>query len=681
MPNTSNDRIDFLVARINEADVAYHQNDNPIMTDAEYDAIKRELASLVSDHPEIGDVLNRVGSAPSSSFGKIRHGKPMLSLDNVFNNDQFADFCASAGRFLNIDAKGLIFVAEPKIDGLSISLLYINHELHKAATRGNGIEGEDVTANVMTIEDIPKTLPADAPEMIEIRGEVYMSKADFLALNAKYERTFANPRNAAAGSLRQLDPAVTAERRLSMFAYAKGVSSAKSEQTHWEWLETLRSWGFKVNPLSRRVRFDLKDASSDVMTAEEFHNYINQIRSGLDYDIDGVVYKVDNIDLQDRLGFVGRAPRWAVAWKFPAEKAISKLVDIEIQVGRTGAMTPRAVLEPVNIGGVLVSYATLHNEDEINRRDVRIGDMVTLQRAGDVIPQILGSIPSARSDDSVPYVFPQICPVCGSRAVRRADEAVRRCTGGLNCQAQVVERLIHFCSKMAFDIEGMGDKTVEELYNAGIIKTYSDIFAIDESIIPRLSSMDGWGDTSAKKLLNAINAKRKISLARFIYALGIRRVGEQTAKLMAKNYGRVENWFYNMKDIAIDPTRLSAIEFAAIDGVGQAVIDEIFAALNDGVTLSEIEKLIDVLDIEEDITSMSDGHFSGKTIVFTGSLTTMTRSEAKAKAENAGAKISGSVSSKTDYVVLGEDAGSKARKANELGIKTISETEFLNMLD
>lgn len=668
MSEANRDRLSYLLSRIAEADIAYHRNDDPIMTDADYDAMKREAMALRNEFPDMSNILNGVGAPPASGFGKVVHGKPMLSLDNAFNQNDFSDFCDSAARFLNVDPKKLNFVGEPKIDGLSISLTYVNRIFIKAATRGDGFEGEDVTENVKTIPDLPLRLPEDAPDVVEIRGEVYMSKADFLALNESQERKLANPRNAAAGSLRQLDPSVTAKRRLSLFVYARGASTSSVGDTHWEWLETLKRWGFKVNPLSRRL------AGSDI---ESFQEEIGRIRSSLDYDIDGVVYKVDSIELQDRLGFAGRAPRWAIAWKFPAEKAVTMLVDIEIQVGRTGALTPRAVLEPVNVGGVLVQHATLHNEDEINRLGVKPGDLIELERAGDVIPKILRVV---KDNGGPKFNFPILCPVCRSGTERPKDEAVRRCVGGLICDAQVVERLIYFCSRPAFDIEGMGDKTVREFHSLGWIRSPSDIFDMvsNPEAKNKIASLDGWGDASAEKLLNAIANRRRISLSRFILSLGIRRIGEQNAKILARQYKNVTNWVTNMNASAF-PGAEEAEILKSISGFGDAVVEEINAFFGEIENLHEVYRLIELLDIEDDTSSDAAGAMSGKTVVFTGTLR-MTRSEAKQMAENAGANVASSVSRKTDYVVVGEDAGSKATKARELGLNIISEEEFINII-
>ncbi len=662
-------RFDALMARIAEANTAYHTQDAPVSTDAEYDALRREADAILAEHPEYGEaatVLEEVGAAPASGFKKIRHVVPMLSLDNAFGADEFAEFCARIRRFLGLDDSALRFVAEPKIDGLSISLTYEARKFVRAATRGDGTEGEDVTQNLLTLQALPRVLPEDAPEKIEIRGEVYMTKQDFLALNESQARKFANPRNAAAGSLRQLDVSITAQRKLSLFAYAQGDSSAPVAKTHWGYLQALKSWGFSVNPLSELV------AESD---AEAFQKKIALERAGLAYDIDGVVYKIDDLALQTRLGFVGRAPRWAVAWKFPAERAVTVLEAIDIQVGRTGALTPRARLTPVNVGGVLVQHATLHNEDEIARKDIRIGDKVELQRAGDVIPQILGVVKHAEGAEA--FVFPTHCPVCGSLAVRDGEDVVRRCTGGLICQAQIVERLIHFCSRGAFDIEGMGDKTVQEFFEAGLLKSAPDIFRLpahEEAIAAR----EGWGKVSAGKLSAAIRARQKIPLARFIFALGIRRIGENNAKLLARHYGNYQGWRAAMQaagEIGSD----ARLELGSISGIGPTIATDLaafFAEQHNRETLDALEEFLTIEDA--DSAAASNSPLAGKTIVFTGTLT-MARPEAKARAEALGAKVTESVSKKTDYVVVGADAGSKAAKAAALGVAALTEEAFREM--
>jgi DNA ligase (NAD+) len=663
------DRFDALIARIAAANTAYHTKDAPIMTDAEYDALRREADAILAEHPEYGeaaDVLEEIGAKPASGFAKIHHAVPMLSLDNAFDAAEFTEFCARIRRFLGLDETPLAFVAEPKIDGLSISLTYENRVFTKAATRGDGTEGEDVTQNLLTLQTLPRELPPDAPAKIEIRGEVYMTKSDFLALNESQERKFANPRNAAAGSLRQLDVSITAKRKLSLFAYAQGESSSPVAATHWDYLQILKTWGFSVNPLSQRI---------DESGAEKFQADIALARATLPYDIDGVVYKINDLSLQTRLGFAGRAPRWAIAWKFPAERAVTVLEAIEIQVGRTGALTPRAKLTPVNVGGVLVQHATLHNEDEIARKDIRIGDTVELQRAGDVIPQILGVIKHAKN--SSPFQFPTHCPICGSIAVRDGDDVVRRCTGGLICTAQITERLIHFCSRGAFDIEGMGDKTVIEFHEAGWLKSPPDIFKLPEHEA-EIAGREGWGKTSAAKLSAAIEARRTISLPRFIFALGIRRIGENNAKLLARHYGSYANWRESMvaaTEIGSD----ARLELGSISGIGPTIATDLaafFAEQHNLDTLDALTAYVTITDAET--AAASSSLLAGKTIVFTGTLS-MARPEAKARAESLGAKVTESVSKKTDYVVVGADAGSKATKAAELGLTILTEQEFRDL--
>jgi len=659
------EKLEKLLAKIAAADAAYHGRNKPEITDAEYDALRREAEALLAGHPELREqaaALAQVGVRPASGFAKVLHRTPMLSLDNVFSPEEFTEFWRGKRRFLGLE-EPFELVAEPKIDGLSISLTYEARKFVRAATRGDGTEGEDVTANILTLQSLPRELPEDAPDFIEIRGEVYMTKADFLALNEGQEKQFANPRNAAAGSLRQLDARVTARRKLSLFAYAQGETSVPVAQTHWGYLETLQRWGFDVNPLSKRVAEG---------AGEAFQDSIGEARAGLPYDIDGVVYKVNDITLQTRLGFVGRAPRWAVAWKFPAEKASTLLEDIEIQVGRTGALTPRAKLMPVNVGGVLVQYATLHNEDEIARKDVRIGDTVELQRAGDVIPQILGVL--KRGEHTKPYKFPHLCPACGAHAVREDDDVVRRCTGGLSCPAQVVERLIHFCARGAFDIEGMGDKTVREFYEAGLLHSAPDIFELPAHEA-EIAKREGWGGVSAAKLSAAIAARRQIGLEKFIFALGIRRIGENNAKLLARHYGSYTNWKASM----IAATQIGSdarLELGSISGVGPAIATDLAAFFAEDHNLHTLAALERAVSVEDAVSAAAvDSPLAGKVMVFTGTLA-MARPEAKARAEALGAKVTESVSKKTDYVVVGADAGSKAKKAAELGLRILSEQEF-----
>lgn len=666
-----------LAEKIAYHNTAYHHHDAPEISDADYDALRRRYNTLVALYPDAepqNSAANAVGATADPAFGKHIHLVPMLSLDNVFDREEFESFITRATRFLGLEQAGaapLRFVGEPKIDGLSISLTYEHGVFTRGTTRGDGTEGEDVTVNLRTLRDLPHTLPAPYPDLIEIRGEVFLSKADFLALNAAQEaagkRLFANPRNAAAGSLRQLDSSITAQRPLSLFAYAQGFCSDKATRSHWDYLEQLRAWGFVVNPLSRQI-----DGAAE---AEAFFEQVNQDRASLAYDIDGVVYKIDDLTLQNRLGFAGRAPRWAIAWKFPAEQAITRLNAIEIQVGRTGALTPVAHLEPVNVGGVLVTRATLHNEDEITRKDVRVGDTVFVQRAGDVIPQVLGVAPAdPQGEERGPlFHFPDHCPACGALAVRPEGEAVRRCTGGLTCPAQAVERLIHFVSRLAFDIEGLGERSIREFYDAGLIRTPSDIFRLKEHL-PALEQRDGWGEQSVRNLLQAIEGRRTIALSRFIYALGIRRIGESNARLLARHYGSFANWLRQMEAATIIGSD-ARLELGSITGIGNAIASDVVAFVAEPHNRSILAELQAILHITEE-SGASDGPLAGKTIVFTGTLLTMTRPEAKAKAERMGGKVSDSVSKKTDLVVLGEKAGSKAKKAAELNLQTMDEEEW-----
>jgi DNA ligase (NAD+) len=656
-------------------DRLYHEQDAPEISDAEYDALRRRNAAIEARFPHLvraDSPSHRIGGAPETGFAKVRHRVPMLSLDNAMDAGEFAEFCARARRFVGLAADApLAFVAEPKIDGLSINLTYEAGRFVRGATRGDGTEGEDVTANLRTMGSVPTRLKGRAPALIEIRGEVFMTKADFLKMNeaqaAAGQKVFANPRNAAAGSLRQLDPRITAERPLSLFAYALGEASEPVADTHWHYLERLRAWGFQVNPLSRHLASEADAAAFQAEIALE--------RSHLGYDIDGVVYKIDDLALQRRLGFVGRAPRWAIAWKFPAEQATTVLQDIRIQVGRTGALTPVARLEPVNVGGVLVQNATLHNEDEIARKDIRIGDTVVLQRAGDVIPQIVSVVTERRPNGATPFVYPEVCPVCGSHAVRPPGEAVRRCTGGLICEAQRVERLIHFVSRPAFDIDGLGEKTIREFYEEGWLHSPADLFRLP----PReaeIAEREGWGKVSARNLARAIEARRHIPLERFIYALGIRRIGEANARLLARHYGSFANWRSEML-AAVEPGAEARAELVNIIGIGAAIAEELADFFGEVRNVETLDELAAELTIEDAARAQAaDSEIAGKTLVFTGTLETMTRPEAKARAEAMGAKVTDSVSKKTDLVVVGADAGSKARKATELGVRTITETEW-----
>ena len=662
-----------LAELIGSADRAYHEQDAPEITDVAYDTLRRENAAIEARFPGLvrdDSPTKRVGAAPATGFSKLRHLRPMLSLDNAFEAADFSEFLARVRRFLGLAADApLGLVGEPKIDGLSVNLLYEDGVFVHGATRGDGTEGEDITPNLRTIGSVQQALAAPYPARIEIRGEIFLSKQDFLALNAAQERQglrlFANPRNAAAGSLRVLDAGVTAGRPLALFAYAMGDASARVAETHWGWLEQLRAWGFKVNPLSRRL--------ADEAAAAAFQGELAAGRAGLAYDIDGVVYKIDDLALQRRLGFVGRAPRWAIAWKFPAEQATTLLEDIRIQVGRTGALTPVAVLAPVNVGGVLVARATLHNEDEIARKDVRIGDTVTLQRAGDVIPQIIGPVLD-RPRGPATFVFPQVCPACGSAALRPAGEVVRRCTAGLVCPAQATERLIHFVSRPAFDIEGLGEKTILEFHGLGWLAEPAGIFHLSRHKAALLGR-EGWKAKSVENLLRAIQTRRQIGLDRVIFALGIRRVGSTNARLLARHYGNFANWRAQMLAATVVGSE-ERLALGSILGVGKALADELAAFFSEARNVEVLDRLAHELTIGDAVAKAEGGALSGKILVFTGSLETMTRPEAKARAEALGARVTDTVSKRTDLVILGADAGSKAKRAAELGVRTITEAEW-----
>ncbi len=667
-------------------DRRYYTEDAPTVSDADYDALRRRYEAIEAAFPEFAtpdSLTKKVGAAPSEKFAKVRHRVPMLSLGNVFRDEEVADFVTRVRRFLGFGTEApLDITAEPKIDGLSCSLRYVKGALVEAATRGDGFEGEDVTANVRTIGEIPKALASAAPKILEVRGEVYMTRMDFAALNARQtvagKTLFANPRNAAAGSLRQLDPAITAGRPLHFFAYAWGEVSALPASTQMGMIAAFKDFGLPVNPL-----MVLCHSAGELVA---LYRRIEQMRARLGYDIDGVVYKVDSLALQNRLSFVSRSPRWAVAHKFPAEKATTVLRGIEINVGRTGALTPLARLDPVTVGGVVVANATLHNEDEIARKDIRIGDTVTVQRAGDVIPQVLGPILDKRPKDSKPYVFPHACPVCGSAAVREIDQktgardVVRRCTGGLVCTAQAVERLKHFVSRNAFDIEGLGDKQIEQFFRDGLIKTPADIFALkawDARSLQKLKDREGFGETSVRNLFEAIEARRTIPLNRFIFALGIRHVGETNARRLARYFCSFEA--LRVAARAASEGSETRAEINNIEGFGEVVAEAIadfFAEKHNEDVLDALLGHVTPLPME---AVASKSPVAGKTIVFTGSLERMTRDEAKAMAERLGAKVAASVSKKTDLVVAGPGAGSKLAKAAEYGIETISEDDWLRL--
>ena len=674
--------LEYLAQELAKADNAYYQNDDPYLSDADYDKLKHRNFDIEARFPDLiraDSPSKKVGAAVKSGFSKVTHRFPMLSLGDDFSIEEVDDFVLSVKRFLNT-AEMPAFMCEPKIDGLSFSARYENGVFVKGATRGDGTIGEDITENLKTIKQLPLKLPAGVPQVLEVRGEVYMSKQDFFDLNEKYaaegKKTFANPRNAAAGSLRQLDAKITAERHLSLFAYTWGEVSQKQWQSQAEFFERLAAWGFPINPHNKLC--------ASLEEIETNFNHLMEIRASLPYDIDGMVYKVNDIALQERLGFLTRTPRWAIAHKFPAEQALTRINAIRIQVGRTGALTPVADLEPINVGGVIVSHATLHNEDEIKRKDIRVGDTVIVQRAGDVIPQIVGVMFDKRPLETEEFVFPETCPICGAHAIREEDEAVRRCTGGLSCPAQAKERLSHFVSRDAFDIAGLGDKIIEDFYGRGILKHPDDIFTLQErnggdDLFSQaqgihLERFEGWGKKSVDNLFAAINEKRRISLPRFIYALGIRQVGTATARLLAQNYGTFEAFMHDM--CAKETAKL-----VAIDGIGAAMATDMVAFFQEQHNLDIVNRLLSQIKVEEFVdTTRLDSALSGKTVVFTGTLQTLTRAEAKAKAQELGAKVAGSVSRNTDYVVLGTDAGSKAKTAQELGIAILSEDAFLQII-
>lgn len=765
-----------LAREIARHDQLYHGQDAPEISDAAYDALQARNSALEARFPDLVRVdspSRRVGAAPTEGFGKIRHAVPMLSLGNAFEDSDITDFVERVRRFLTLPASvPLEFTAEPKIDGLSISLRYVDGAFTAAATRGDGSEGENVTANVVALASIPKRLKGpDVPRVIDVRGEIYLSHADFQTLNAQQEaeggKIFANPRNAAAGSLRQLDPSVTARRPLKFFAYTWGEASSLPAGTQSGVIAAYGRWGLPTNPRMRTCE--------DAAALLAYYRETGENRSKLGYDIDGVVYKVDRLDLQERLGFVSRAPRWAIAHKFPAEQARTTLLAIEIQVGRTGALTPVAKLEPVTVGGVVVSNASLHNEDEIQRKDVRVGDTVIVQRAGDVIPQVVGIVPEKRPKHATAFVFPDICPACGSHAVRESDpstgeaDVVRRCTGGLACPAQAKERLKHFVSRNALDIEGLGDERIELFFDDGLIREPADIFTLEErdaASAERLADRKGFGQRSVDNLFKAIAARRQIPLDRLIFGLGIRHVGETTARDLARAFGTWDSFRTAVaraietrpgrqwrrflaipgvgaktaeaavRAIAAHPERLKKIgdlfgdplaarlvaakmapakaaaalaeafkddtealiaaaqsavnqlagdgylELASLNGVGEVATDALADFFSEPHNVAAVERLVERLEISAVTPPVAEAStVTGKTVVFTGTLTRMGRNEAKALAERLGAKVAGSVSKKTDYVVAGSDAGSKLSKAQELGVAVLSEDEWLTLIN
>ncbi|MCA8902029.1 MAG: NAD-dependent DNA ligase LigA [Hyphomonas sp.] len=687
-PDQAAAELERLAQLIADADAAYYQEDAPLMSDAEYDAARLRNAAIEARFPELkreDSPSDRVGAAAQDGFAKAAHAAPMLSLENAFSDEDAGDFIERIRRFLGLgEDEPVALTAEPKIDGLSLSLTYEKGKLKRAATRGNGEVGEDVTANARTLDDIPDKLAGKGwPDVIEIRGEVYMTKPDFAALNTREEaagrKTFANPRNAAAGSLRQLDVEITKSRPLRFFAYAWAAESAPFAATQSEAVEKFAAWGFQTNPMMVRTE-----------TLEELlavYRDIEARRASLPYDIDGVVYKVDRLDWQQRLGFVSRAPRWAIAHKFPAEKATTTLEAIDIQVGRTGSLTPVARLQPVTVGGVVVSNATLHNEDEIARLGVKPGDVVEIQRAGDVIPQVLRVVTDG---GGTPWQMPHTCPVCGSDAVREIDDkgeedVRRRCTGGLVCPAQAVERLKHFVSRKALDIDGLGAKQVQLFHEKGVMKGPQDIFRLQTNIaaagLPPLEEWEGFGAASAKKLFDAIDARRKVPFARFLNGLGIRHVGQTSSQLFARQYLQ---WapFWSAVVAAAEGGEGSEAwaELSGIDGIGSAAVGALCDFEREAHNRDMLEALLSEVTVEDEARASTDSPVAGKTVVFTGTLERMTRDEAKARASALGAKVAGSVSAKTDILVAGPGAGSKLKKAQDLGVQTMTEDEWFELI-
>lgn len=668
-----------LADKLERYDRAYHQLDAPLVSDAEYDALRRRAEQLEALYPDLipeNSLSKRVGFSVAQGFQKVTHAVPMLSLGDVFSDEEVVDFMARVHKFLGLpDDEPIDIVAEPKIDGLGYSAVYRDGNFIHGATRGDGTVGEDITENLKTISEFPQKLGGDnlfnmPPKLLDVRGEVYMKKADFLLLNTKQkekgDKIFANPRNAAAGSLRQLNPAITSERNLSLFAYALGAYEGTPFKTHWDFLQALKSWGFPVNPLIRICH--------NVNEMLDFFRNIGQIRADLPYDIDGVVYKVNDFNLQKRLGFIARSPRWAIAHKFPAEQAFTRLNKIRVQVGRTGAMTPVADLESINVGGVLVQHATLHNADEIVRKDIREGDTVVIQRAGDVIPQVVRVVLEKRPTDSQPFKFPKNCPVCGAHAAREGEDAITFCTGGLTCPAQAQERLKHFVSKDAFDIQGLGNKNIEEFFKMGWIKNPVDIFKLKENYELQLLSLEGWGQKSVLNLLDAIEKAKTVSLARFIYALGIPEIGEATGKLLAEHFLSWENF----KNTSMGENAIEKL--TEIDGIGVTMAEDIrdfFAEEHNQKLLAE---LLQILTVQDFVLNTQNQPLKGKTFVFTGTIS-MPRDEAKARVQELGGKVSGSVSSKTSYVVAGTDPGSKYENAQKLNIPILDEENFKKLLD
>ena len=670
-----------LAAELAQHDVAYHQQDAPTISDAAYDALVKRNNAIEKRFPKLvraDSPSKKVGSAPARGFRKVQHDVPMLSLGNAFTDEDVQEFVQRICRFLELpEGEPVEVTAEPKIDGLSFSARYENGKLVVAATRGDGSEGEDITANIRTIKSLPTQLEGKAPKLIEVRGEVYMTKADFQKLNetqaAKEAKLFANPRNAAAGSLRQMDPTVTASRPLKYFAYGWGALEGMSFETHWDFLQQLKKWGFVVNE-----RTKVCDSVKAMVAA---HTKLGEDRAKLAYDIDGMVYKVNRLDWQRRLGFVSRAPRWAIAHKYSAERAETQVETLGIYVGRTGVLTPVAHLKPVNVGGVMVGRATMHNEDEINRLDVREGDTVVIQRAGDVIPQILEVKLEKRPKGAKAFKFPNRCPVCDSLAVREEGEAAWRCTGGLTCSAQAVEHIRHFVSRDALDIEGFGEKNIEAFFEDGLVKSPVDLFTLEKrGGRTKLTDREGWAEKSIDNLFDAINRRRTVALDRFVYGLGIRQVGQATARLLAHHYGSFANLRKAMT-VAKNAESDAYQELLSIEQIGESVATDLIAFFAEKHNREVLDALDDEITVEDfEAPDVGDSPIAGKIVVFTGSLETMGRNEAKAQAQTLGAKVAGTVSKKTDIVVAGPGAGSKLKEAEALGVKVLTEAEYFALI-
>ena len=676
------EQLAWLAAEMARHDKLYYQQDNPEISDAEYDALRLRNEAIEKRFPALkrkDSPSDKVGAAPARGFKKVKHSVPMLSLANSFDEEDLREFDKRVKKFLKLgESESLEYVAEPKIDGLSFSARYKNGVLVYGATRGDGETGEDITENLKMIRNFPHKVVSDTvPEIMEVRGEIYIGCEDFRLMNAareaEGESLFANPRNAAAGSTRQLDARITAARPLQYFVYGFGEMSEPIAAKHHEAMELLAMWDFHV------TRNEVVVNAEGLLFQLDYYAKF-RISKDRPYDIDGVVFKVNNFKYREALGTVARSPRWAIAHKFPAEQAKTTIEKIEIQVGRTGALTPVARLTPITVGGVVVSNATLHNEDEIMRKDIRVGDTVTIQRAGDVIPQVVSVDKSTRPAHSTAYQFPAHCPACGSVAMREEGEAVRRCTGGLVCPAQAVERLIHFVARDALDIEGLGEKQITAFWEKGLVLKPQDIFRLEaqdaQSLTP-LRKWEGWGEKSAANLFAAINKAREVSLYRFIYALGIRFIGETTARLLAKHYQSYANWKDSMMQAAQGGEAFELL--LSIDGIGKKVAEGLIEFFREAHNLEVLAELEKELRVQDYILVVKDSNISGKSVVFTGSLLSLTRDAAKARAETLGAKVASSVSAKTDFVVAGEDAGSKLKKARELGVKILTEQEWLEL--